>query len=267
MLNADTRRWTPDPEINELLTSLFSQIRQVLGDHLVGLYLYGSLVAGDFDAEVSDIDLLAVTTDDISEKEFYRLHAMHDDFAAQHPSWDDRIEVAYLSVAGLRTFRTQNSSIAVISPGEPFHIKEAGADWLVNWWVVRERGVTLYGPPAWEVIDPIATDEFLQTVQDHALLWPLWVHDMREPKAQAYAVLTMCRALYALEFGDQPSKQRAAHWVQSRWPQWAALIQQALAWRVARSEDLPDGESVFPETERFVTFAANVIAERSENHE
>jgi hypothetical protein len=205
----DTYRmhWTSYAETDELLNSLLGQMQRNLGEQLVGLYLYGSLVMGDFDLEISDIDLLAAVAANISEPEFARLHKMHDGFAAENPAWYDRIEVAYVSVTALKTYRTQTSPIAAISPGEPFHIKEAGADWLVNWWVVRERGIALYGPPISELIDPISKVEFLHSVQEHALMWPLWVHDMQEPKAQAYAILTMCRALYALEHGEQSSKK------------------------------------------------------------
>ena len=49
---------TQDSEVNALIGELLTGIRGVLGDRLVGLYLYGSLVAGDFDKDISDIDLL-----------------------------------------------------------------------------------------------------------------------------------------------------------------------------------------------------------------
>ncbi|GAC1422991.1 MAG: hypothetical protein NVS4B1_20310 [Ktedonobacteraceae bacterium] len=45
-------------DINELLALLLSGMQSILSEKLVGVYLYGSLVTGDFDAETSDIDLL-----------------------------------------------------------------------------------------------------------------------------------------------------------------------------------------------------------------
>ena len=134
---------TSYPDVDKLLNELLSQIRQILGDKLVGLYLYGSLVSGDFHEGVSDFDLLVATATDIDDTEFDRLHKLHLDFVDDHPEWDNRVEVAYLSVAGLETFKTKASQIAVISPGEPFNVKQAGRDWLINWWLVRERGRTL----------------------------------------------------------------------------------------------------------------------------
>ena len=132
---------TPYPEIDKLLSHLLSQIQQILGEKLVALYLYGSLVTGDFDREISDIDLLAAIASEIEPQEFEQLQQMHLEVIAKNPEWNDRLEIAYLSVAALKTFRTQVSQIAVISPGEPFHFKEAGKDWLINWWRSEERRV------------------------------------------------------------------------------------------------------------------------------
>src|SRR3990172_2250808 len=96
---------TSYPDINRLLESLLSRMRHIFRERLVGLYLYGSLTTGDFDPESSDIDLLAAASSDVSGAEFDALRVMHVDFARDNPAWEDRVEVAYLSVAALRTFR------------------------------------------------------------------------------------------------------------------------------------------------------------------
>ena len=104
-------------DIDAILHSLRSQIQEILGEKLVGVYLYGSLVTGDFDHAISDIDLLAVTTSQIDEQDFERLDRMHAGFVAGQPLWNDRIEIAYLARAALASFREQSSTIAIISPG------------------------------------------------------------------------------------------------------------------------------------------------------
>src|SRR5690242_10803685 len=96
---------TPYPEINEILETLLSQMRAILGPRLEGLYLYGSLVAGDFDPDISDIDLLAVTSTMCDEQELARLKQMHDDLVDKHKRWKDRIEVQYVSADALQTFK------------------------------------------------------------------------------------------------------------------------------------------------------------------
>jgi len=51
---------TKYPQVNELISTLSSQMQEILGKKLIGLYLDGSLVMGDFDIDISDIDLTAV---------------------------------------------------------------------------------------------------------------------------------------------------------------------------------------------------------------
>ena len=250
---------TPYPDIDELLSSLLGELQGVLGEKIAGLYLYGSLVTGDFDRERSDIDLVAVLSSDLGDTDLKQLHRMHDDFVDTRPDWDDRIEVAYVTATALKTFRTHTSTIAVISPGEPFHTKEAGREWLMNWWMVREVGVKLYGPPPTECIGPISREEFVESAREHTQLWGEWVYDMRQRPQQAYVILTMCRALYAFDTGRQTSKGQAARWARERFPQWAALIEEALVWRDLGDDEDIDHEATFPETVRFVRFAMEQV--------
>ena len=250
---------TPYLDVNALLDTLLFQMQQVLGANLFGLYLYGSLVTGDFDHECSDIDLLAVTASDVNEQEFADLQEMHTAIAHTHKEWEGRIEVAYLSVTALKTFRVQRSQIVVISPGEPLNIKDAGADWLINWYVVREQGVTLFGPLPETPIASITMDEFIHSIREHAGEWKEWIEHARERKAQSYAMLTMCRALYAVTNGEQASKKRTAEWVGQQWPQWSDLVQEALRWRADRSVERVDDAATYPQTLRFVQFASEKI--------
>jgi hypothetical protein len=52
--------------------------------------------------------------------------------------------------------------------------------------------------------------------------------------ALAYAILTQCRALSAVETGERVSKQGAAAWTRERMPEWAWLIDLALECRLSR---------------------------------
>lgn len=253
---------TPYPEIEKLLSSLLYQMQRILDKNLIGLYLYGSLVTGDFDLEISDIDLLAVTSFDIDDKEFEQLRNMHSDLIAQNPNWDGRIEIQYLSANALQTFKTQRSQIAVISPGEPFNIKDAGIDWLINWYIVRKKSVTLFGPSPQILIPPISKEEFLQASREHAKDWVEWANQPRDGKGQSYVILTMCRALYASQNGEQASKKQAALWAQEKFPQWTLLIQKALVWRAARRVEKVEYEATFPETAKFIHFAVDRIVSR-----
>jgi hypothetical protein len=246
---------TPYPDANNAIALLLAEVRQVLGAKLLGCCLFGSLVTGDYDPGVSDIDLLAVLSSEIDEAEYVALRDMHQDFARTHPRWDNHIEVAYLSAEALRTFRTQASAIGITSPGEPFHRKEAGIDWLINWYLVREANVALLGPPPATFIAPIAKAEYLAAVYELAHNWPEWIEEPRSLKGLSYGILSMCRAAYALATGEHPSKKQAAAWAVQQWPQWAALIGQALDWRAAPDPELDNPTALLPQARQFVVFA------------
>src|SRR6266516_8078315 len=105
---------TPYADINELLEILLSEMQKILGEKLGGLYLYGSLVIGDFDPTISDIDLVVALVSDIDDKEFEALQKMHVDFAHQHKEWDDRIEVCYISLAALQTVKQVRVKLQIL---------------------------------------------------------------------------------------------------------------------------------------------------------
>lgn len=242
-----------------ILDDLLSQMRDSLAENLVGLYLYGSLTTGDFDLGSSDIDLLAVISSELSEAEVEGLRGMHEGFVRENPEWDDRLDVDYLSAAALRMFRTERSPIAIITPGEPFHMDTAGRDWLMNWYLVREYGVVLFGPPAREFIGPITVDEFVQCVRGYADEWGERINTLGTRKQQAYAILTMCRALYTVTKREHTSKKRASEWAMGVMPEWAGLIERAVQWREAWREEGVDHEATYGEAVRFVRFVGERI--------
>lgn len=241
-------------DINELLEVLLSSMQKILGEKLVGLYLYGSLVIGDFDPTVSDIDLVAALASELEDTEFEALQTMHDEFADQHKEWNGRIEVCYVSLAALQAVKTRTSLVANISPGEPFHTRETSIEWLVSWYLVRETSVTLFGPSPKTIIEPISKDEFIDVLRVYTKAWDKWVHDMHDRPSQAYAILTMCRALYTLRNGVQVSKKQAALWAEQEFPEWDWLIQNAILWREAWRDEDVDHEETFEDTLGFVGF-------------
>lgn len=244
---------TDHEQVNGVLNHLLDQTRIILGERLVGLYLYGSLVTGDFDLDISDIDLLAALTSNLTPAEFDVLDAMHKTTAAQFPEWDNRIEIAYLSLHALKTFKTERSNIGIISPGEPFHIIDAGIDWLMNWYMVQSIGKTLYGVPPQTIIAPTSQAEFVTAVKTHALAWREYIKGVDDSRPyQSYAILTLCRAWYTVTHGAQVSKRKAAEWAAEQLPEEAALIRDALAWRAAYRDQNVDPAVTLDETRRFV---------------
>ncbi len=254
---------TLDPTIASLLTELQTDIASVMDDAFVGLYLFGSLVYGDFTEGVSDVDLLAVSRTIVTEPDIDQLREMHQRFAERHPAWEGRIEVAYQSLHGLRTFHTERSLMGIISPGEPIHLIEAGDDWLINWYFVLDHGVTIAGPPPETIIAPISRAQFVESARAQARWWGRRIQGVREQRHESYPVLTASRALYTHRTGEHVSKIKAARWVQATYPEWADLLEMALERRVALEADNP--VDTFDDTIRFIEMVNREIAATSDS--
>ena len=253
-----------DPSVDTLLEGLVAGVQAVLGDDLVGVYLYGSYVSGGFDPGVSDLDLIAVTSREPEELDLEGLGQVHDAFVNANPDWNDRLEIVYISRAALRSFRTSAARLAVISPGEPFHVRDDRVvEWLQNWYLIRETGVVLYGPAAASLVPPISMAEFVAAAARYAdQISRQSLHDAT-PGARAYAVVTISRALRTVETQAHASKHEGATWAKERMPEWAWLIDEALGCRLAKGTLGFDDERTRAGAEEFI---ARVAARIEQTH-
>jgi hypothetical protein len=243
-----------DPTDHPIVRAVRDAIVDTTGRSLIGLYVYGSLATGGFEPDVSDIDLIAVLAEEPDEELVGRLAAMHASIARAAPDWDDRVEVDYVSADGLAACRTATTRIARISPGEPLHLTDAGRDFLLDWYPARQDGVALQGPPIDALIPEIPRAEYLEEVRAYLAGFATRFDDDASPGSQAYAILTMCRGLYALRFGERPTKREAGHRAARAFPRWADLIDRALRWRDQHwVDDQPDGSGTVAETRAFIS--------------
>lgn len=216
-------------DVDYLLSELVSGLKALLKDNLLGIYLYGSLVWGDFDHAASDVDIFIALNDELTTKDFDVLDLFHAVLIQRFSAWNDRIEIAYASQITLKNIKNKIGKIAVISPGEPFHIKNAGTYWLINYYLLQNKSIILYGSSPKLIIAPISNNEFVAQVKKQAIEWQDWiVHTKKSLGYQYYAVLTLCRAMYVIYKHEQGSKLKAGAWAKNQFPKWQTLIQKSL---------------------------------------
>lgn len=213
-----------------LLERLVVEVRRLLGPDVLGVYVHGSYVAGDFAPARSDVDLAVVLVRDPTEELVAPLRRMHADVVADYPDWSDRVEVEYLSPDAIRDCVSGPRPMIRISPGEPVHLVTADRHYLPNWYAVRRQGRALYGPAPATLLAPISDADLHAVVGEHLAQWPHWVRQCARPGQQAYAVLTVCRAACLLNTGAQVSKRRAAAYGRRAFAEWTELIGWAENW-------------------------------------
>ena len=240
----------PNKEVLTTIEELLKQCKEILGVKLVGFYLYGSLATGDFDTGSSDIDFVAVISEKPSAKEIERLKDMHA-MLRKNYDWGKKLEGAYIPVSKMKKY-DPNYEVAFLSADSPFRITKLGADWIINLHILITSPVVLYGPDPKTLVDPVPETDLKNAVK--LILKSEWVElidadVMKSRHYQGFAVLTMCRAIYALEKGEIVSKTKAAAWSKEALdPKWGELIEKSLLWRKQHQID----EETLIQTKEFV---------------
>lgn len=195
-------------DINDLLQELLEKIKASLSNNLIGAYLYGSLVHGDFNYNVSDIDLFIVIDKNIDEKEFIKLDESHKTIVKKYVAWQDRLEVLYISKESLSLKEQATTKTAIICPGDPFHIENTDYAWIIiNTYLARNKNIRLFGQDLNSLIPEIPKAKFLEEIKNKVINWKKDVVNTKGSiDYQLYVVLTLCRALYVIHNRESVSK-------------------------------------------------------------
>ena len=240
---------TPNADVNQMLGLLMENVKGVLGDALVAMYLEGSLANGDFD-EDSDIDFVVVTEGEIDQETFEALRGMHDQIQTVDSKWADQLEGSYISRRGVRKYDPAFASYPNMERGQGERLKLWHHDemWDIHRYILLKRGITILGPEPKELIDPVPVERLQKAMQVILDGWATEFLGKPELMAargyQSYVVLSMCRILYTLAHGDIVSKKAAARWASETLDErWQPLLESAWVGR-HRSNMLPYDEDV-----------------------
>ena len=237
------KQYTPYDDVNVILNILLVSVKEILKEQFVGMYLYGSLASGDFNPKTSDIDFLVVTTGSLLNKMISELEAMHNKTWATSLKRAGKLEGAYISKELIRRHNPNGEPCPTINEGK-FYLDRPGSDWIIQRHVVREYGVVLEGPDPKTLIDFVTPDDIRGAVLGVLREWwfpmledPSWLRD-HDSGYHAFAVVTMCRALHALEHGTIVSKPKAIQWAQNNLDSsWIPLIDKAVAASEHKEQD------------------------------
>jgi len=248
------------PDVNKILTLLLTSVQEILGNQLVGMYLYGSLSSGDFNPETSDIDFLVVTTSTLSDKAIAELRSMHQRIWKSGLKWASKLEGSYIPKRDIRRHDPHSAPCPTVNEGK-FYLDKRGSDWIIQRHVIREQGTVLAGPDPKSLIDPVSPEDIRRAVKGVLQEW--WFPMLEDPswlknhgsEYHAFAILTMCRALYALKHGTIVSKPMAARWAQKELGErWSRVIERSLAQQVG-SED----RDLYNESLEFIRFTMSTV--------
>ncbi len=247
---------TPYPDVNTLLRLLLAEMQATLGDDLSGLYLDGSLALGDFDPATSDVDFIVAVARPPAPETFNALADMHRRIRDSALPFARELEGSYIHLSALCRHDPADAVFPNLErgPDEELKLSEHHSDWVIHRHIVREHGIVLFGPPAATLIDSVSADDIRAATGEVLRSWwgtPAAVEYIRAaaPGELTFIALTMCRALYALEYGAVVSKPVAGRWALATLDaRWHPLIERSLAWQL--------DDSLKPEMIAFVRYVA-----------
>jgi hypothetical protein len=216
---------------------------------------------GDYDARISDIDLVVATERPLSDSDLAALSALRDRMPPRSAGLPE-YEIDFVDRVTLRRFE----------PGQR-HVKIAWdeeVDWIeyrpssvFERRTVREHGIALLGPDPRTLIDPISSGDLAEAARGELRArWRNWSggrwprsHIQTYLGAQAYEVETVCRALYTSQQGEMISKPEAIAWGLTYLPErWHPLLKWSQT--VRKKWEADDSR-----TEEVLSFLAWAVAE------
>lgn len=156
-------------DMYRVLQGLLTEVRSLLKDRFLGLFLGGSLAIGDFDPQYSDIDFLVVTSCDLSEEALLALHDLHSRMVAGGSKWGRELEGSYIPLRAVRRHDPADAMHPHIERGGELRVEGHDSDWVIQRHIVREYGLVMAGPEPKSLIEPVTPDDLRTAVR--GLLW------------------------------------------------------------------------------------------------
>jgi hypothetical protein len=192
---------------------------RALGEAVAGVMLHGSLTLDDYVPGRSDVDLLVVVDDPLSDAQ---LAALAEAVAAQRPWAPGRVDLRVVTrqVAASPTPAPPMEASIEITPGSASGMRverrhPGERDLVVELSMCRAHGRSLMGAAPAELIGEVPA-EWVVAVGDAQLAD--WEAIGDDPEHAELTVLTTCRVWRVAEEGRHGSKTAAGQWALRRDP-------------------------------------------------
>lgn len=251
----------PD-DLNKFLTLLRKKVVCLLGDKIVGIYIYGSISYGDFEESRSDVDVMVFLKSKLSGVDIKALKKTYASPKIKNSKWIEKLEMDYVFVGDMDPMR--NTVNTVVFRGCKL-IKSSIEGLSMDLKNILECGIILYGPKPSvfipeireELLNGALLDKFIH-LKENAPKWSgldFW--------NQMYIMIQLCRIIYSIKNGDNIiSKKKATEWCRENVPmKYRSIVETSLGgidnWE--RPIDREIGEKLF----EFMSYVEELLNERT----
>ena len=221
-------------DVNSIILLLLQKSQRILKKNLLAMYLHGSLTTGYYNRKRgSDIDFVVIVEKEISEEKVEKMQYMLYELTQYDPKLSKKLEGSYIPKEWLKNKEPPEGVRPYINGGT-LHLYPYGYEWVLERFLIREKGIVVFGLPPTRFIESISPSE-LRKANSKLLIrdWKPMLSDssrLEDDEYQSYAVLTMCRSLFLFKNGEIISKPKAAIWAKKEFPRWRELIDAASKW-------------------------------------
>ena len=231
-----------------IIDAFIAAAKEIIGEQLTGIYLHGSLAMGCFNPEKSDIDLIIIIEDNISDDRKMKFMERIVDLNGQAPAKGLEMSIVlrkycnpfvyptpfelHFSPAHLRWFHDAPQNYVQNMKGDD-------KDLAAHFMIIRQYGITLYGEQIENVFGEVPRKDYIDSIWE----------DVREAREEIleqpmYITLNLCRVLAFCREGLCLSKREGARWAMEHLPaEYTVLISSALACYQTDQEMVIEAES------------------------
>jgi predicted nucleotidyltransferase len=198
--------------VRDFTSELADALAKAAADDLVGVYLHGSAVLGDWSAPASDVDVLVVVEDGVTSSTARRLAEVLSS-VGECPGAGLEASVVEAGAASAPTApwpfvvhaTTTHNDRKVVwgTPGA------GDVDLILHYALARSHGWAAYGPEPRLVVGAVP-DDTVATQLAEELRWAV------EHAGASYAILNACRAVRFRDTGTLCSKTDGGNWARAR---------------------------------------------------
>jgi predicted nucleotidyltransferase len=226
---------------------LTNVVRQVLKSNVIGVYLTGSAVLGDWHYGKSDIDFTVVIHDLISKANIAMLKKQIKLLESKYPKV--KLEIQYVPVSILGKRREEAEPILA------YHDKKYNLSYFnfnpVTWYSLKKYGAVIWGKPVDELNIKVTEDELCSYVYENVnTYWAAWTSSAANifstkgvlsftDWAVEWCVCGLSRMYYTLHEKDIISKGGAVEYMLNRSPsEYQKILKEAKAIRSGNGQKL-----------------------------
>lgn len=247
-------------EYKRLLDEITEASKQIFGEKLVGVYLHGSIAMGCFNPNKSDIDLIFVIENELTDEE--KLEFMNVVVKLNESAPKKGLELSVVKRDVCQPFVYPTPFELHFSPmhlnwfqtdpqGYVKNMKGIDKDLAAHFTVIRRYGIVLYGSEISDVFAEVPREDYLDSIFED-------IEEAKEDivKDPIYITLNLCRVFAAVKDDLVLSKAQGGEWgLLHIGQEYHELIQNALESYASEKEMMVDQEKAL----QFADYMLNVI--------